>query len=76
MNLFANLLLGGFPGRQLLPGEEQRVGHLAERVQVDEPNLPLRSPDPDKRVRGRDFHQLAREIDASPQPPPLTWLSL
>lgn len=48
VNLAANLLQGGFPGRQLLPGEKQRVGHLAERVQVDEPDLALRSRDQDE----------------------------
>lgn len=38
----AFLLLGDFPARrQLLPAEQQRVRHLAERVHVNQPHLPL-----------------------------------
>lgn len=37
----ADLLLGEASARQLLPAEEQRVGHLSERVQVDEPHPAL-----------------------------------
>lgn len=39
------LLLRELSGRQLLPAEQQRVGHLSERVQVDEPHPAL--------IRGR-----------------------
>lgn len=39
---WALLLLGDFfSRRQLVPGEQQRVRHLSERVQVDEPHPPL-----------------------------------
>lgn len=37
----ADLLLGDFSRRQLLPAEQQRVGHLSERVQVYQPHPPL-----------------------------------
>lgn len=37
----ADLLLGDFSRRQLLPAEQQRVGHLTEWVQVYEPNSAL-----------------------------------
>lgn len=37
----ALLLVGDFSRRQLLPAEQQRVGHLSERVQVDQPHPSL-----------------------------------
>lgn len=37
----ADLLLGEVSGRELLPAEQQRVGHLSEGVQVDEPHPSL-----------------------------------
>lgn len=37
----ADLLLGELSGPQLRPAEQQRVGHLSERVQVDQPHPAL-----------------------------------
>lgn len=37
-----DLLLCDLSRRQLAPGEQQRVSHLSEWVQVDEPHPPLR----------------------------------
>ena len=39
--VMADLLVGDFSGRQLLPTEQQRVCHLSERVQVNQPHSPL-----------------------------------
>lgn len=72
--LVANLLQAGFPGRQLLPGEQQRVGHLAKRVQVDEPDLALRSGD--QELSPRSIFPLVPIITLPSPPPPLTRLSL